>query len=257
MLIEQRKKIFLHAYRSGVGHLASCFSCVELLHTLYNGVMTADDHFVLSKGHSALALYVTLAERGYFDESEIEHFGGEPNMLDTPGVEASTGSLGHGLGIALGMALALKSDERKGIVYCLVGDGECQEGSIWEAIMSASAFKLDNLVVLVDNNHIQKMDKTANIIGHDSLGTQIETFGWQVKYADGHDTADILEKLLGEWQSDKPRCLIADTVKGKGLSLMENNPSWHWRMPNRGELKTFCAELGICGDELAKAKEER
>jgi len=255
MLTEQRKKIFLHAYRTGAGHIASCFSCVEILHALYNGVMTESDRFVLSKGHSALALYVTLSERVYFGESEIANYGGEPNMLDTPGVEASTGSLGHGLGIALGMALALKSDDKDGNVYCLVGDGECQEGSIWEAIIFAPAFKLDNLTVIVDNNHIQKMDRITSVIGTDELGVQIENFGWQVKYADGHDTADIISKLLGDRTPDKPLCLIADTVKGKGISLMENNPAWHWRMPNRKELKVFCAELGISEEELASVKE--
>ena len=254
MLIQQRKKIFLHAYHTGVGHLASCFSCIEILHALYNGVIQPDDHFVLSKGHAALALYVVLAERGYFGESEIANYGGEPNTLDTPGVEASTGSLGHGLSIALGMALALKSSDKPGSVYCLVGDGECQEGSIWEAVISASAFKLDNLVMIVDSNHLQKMDTIKNIIGMDALPAQFESFGWQVKVADGHDIADLQAKLLGDWAPGKPRCIIAETVKGKGLSLMENNPAWHWRMPNKKELKIFCSELGISEEELASAK---
>jgi transketolase len=269
-----RKKIFLAAYSSGIGHLASAFSIVEIMYSLYlDGVMKHDptnpqwekrDMFVLSKGHGSLALYVALAEAGYFPEAELYKFcrhgtilGGEPNMLETPGVEASTGSLGHGLPIALGMALALKSDEKPNQVYCLVGDGECQEGSIWEAVVTAPAFKLDNLIMIVDNNHIQKMDFIRNIIGMDALDKQIESFGWQVKIANGHDITDLKAKLLGEWEADKPRCVIADTIKGKGLSLMENNPAWHWRMPNRKEIKVFCSELDIAESELIAVKEGR
>jgi transketolase len=254
MLIEQRKKIFLHAYRTGVGHLASCFSCVEILCALYGHVMRPDDKFVLSKGHAALALYVTLAEHGYFDERDIVHYGGEPNTLETPGVEASTGSLGHGLSIALGMALALKADDKPNRVYCLVGDGECQEGSIWEAVISAPAFKLNNLVCIIDNNHIQKMDTIKNIVGLDALGTQFESFGWAVQTVNGHDVAALSAALDAQRTPDKPLCVLAETVKGKGLSLMENNPAWHWRMPNKKEMKTFCAELGISETELAAAK---
>lgn len=267
-LKDLRKKIFLAAYSSGVGHLASAFSSVELLYALYlGGVMKHNpanpqwderDLFVLSKGHGSLALYVALAKAGYFPESELYKFcqpggrlGGEPHTLEVPGVEASTGSLGHGLSIALGMALALKTDGRPNRVFCLVGDGECQEGSIWEAIITAPAFKLDNLYLIVDDNRIQKMDFTDNIINGHALSGQIEKFGWRVKSGDGHDVGTIATHLQGGWDSGKPRCFVANTVKGKGLSLMENNPAWHWRMPNRKELKTFCAELGITEDELA------
>jgi transketolase len=266
-----RKKIFLAAVSAGVGHLASAFSCAEIIHALYvGGVLRHDpknpkwperDLFILSKGHGSLALYAALADCGYFPESELHGFcqpdtilGGEPNHLETPGVEASTGSLGHGLSIALGMALALKSDARPNLVYCLVGDGECQEGSVWEAVLSAPAFKLDNLIMIIDNNHLQKMDTIKNIIGLEALGRQVEGFGWQVRHSDGHNVADLRKKLLEKWEPGRPCCLIADTIKGKGSSLMENNPAWHWRMPNKKEIKTFCSELDINETELAAAK---
>ena len=268
---EYRKKIFLSAYSGGVGHLASAFSCVEILYALYLGsVMRHDpncpgwdgrDIFVMSKGHGSLALYAVLAEAGYFSESELYKFcrpgemlGGEPNCLEVPGVEASTGSLGHGLSIALGMALALKADGKNNHVYCLVGDGECQEGSIWEAVMSAPRFKADNLTCVVDSNHIQKMDFIEKVMGSENLKEQFESFGWQIKITDGHSVADITEKLSGTWEPGKPRCLIAETTKGKGVSLMENTPEWHWRMPNKKELKVFCSELGISEKELEIVK---
>lgn len=273
-LKEMRKKIFLAAYSAGIGHLPSAFSCIEILFALYlNGIMRYDpenprwderDILIFSKGHGSLALYTVLAEAGFFTENELYCFcspgtklGGEPNWLETPGVEASTGSLGHGLSIALGIALALKVDNKDNHVYCLAGDGECQEGSIWEAIMSAPGFKLDNLTCIVDNNHIQKMDFISNIIGMDALGLQFNSFGWQVKTANGHDIMDIKNKLTETWVKGSPHCLIAETVKGKGLSLMENNPAWHWRMPNKKELEVFCSELDISEDELEAVRRRR
>jgi transketolase len=266
-----RKKIFLAAYSGGVGHLASAFSAVEILQALYiDRVMNFDsanpdweerDYFVLSKGHGSLALYVALAEVGFFPKEELFKFcqsggllGGEPHSLETPGVEASTGSLGHGLGIAVGIALALKVDKKPNCVYVLVGDGECQEGSIWEAIMSGTAFGLDNLTVIIDRNRIQKMDFVDKIMGMDNLDEQISSFGWHVKNCDGHDATAIKNKLTDKWETGKPRCLIAETIKGKGLSLMENNPAWHWRMPGKKELKTFMAELNITQEELDECK---
>lgn len=268
---ELRKKIFLAAYSGGIGHLASAFSLVEILHTLYiDGVMKHDpqnqkwgerDILILSKGHGSLALYTVLAKAGYFDEKELWTFvqpgtilGGEPNTLECPGVEASTGSLGHGLSIGLGMALALKSDDKPNRVYVVLGDGECQEGTVWEAVMACSAFKLDNLTVIIDNNRIQKMDFIDKIMGSENLAAQFDLFGWNVKVCDGHDRVALKQALISDWQTGKPRCLIAQTVKGKGVSLMEDNPAWHWRMPGRKELKTFLAELNITQDELNAVK---
>lgn len=267
----QRKKIFLAAYSGGIGHLASAFSLVEILRTLYlNGVMIHDprnpkwegrDFLILSKGHGSLALYTTLCEAGYFDEKELYTFcrpgtmlGGEPNALECPGVEASTGSLGHGFSIGVGMAIALKSDHKDNHVYVILGDGECQEGSVWEAAMSARAYALDNLTVIIDHNRIQKMDFIENIMGMDRVGEQFAAFGWDVKECDGHNEKGVEDALTGKWAEGKPKCLIANTVKGKGLSLMENNPAWHWRMPGKKELKVFCAELGISQEELDLCK---
>ena len=266
-----RKQIFLTAYSGGVGHLASAFSSVEILKSLYiDRVMKFDaknpdwdgrDYFVLSKGHGSLALYTALAEVGFFSKEELYKFccpngilGGEPHMMDAPGIEASTGSLGHGLGIAIGIALALKTDNKPNHVYTLVGDGECQEGSIWEAIISGTAFGLDNLTLIIDKNQIQKMDFVEKVTGIDNLDKQISSFGWQVKSCNGHDSDAIKDTINGNWEPDKPHCLIAETIKGKGLSLMENNPAWHWRMPGKKELKTFMAELNITQEDLDKCK---
>lgn len=261
-LLKIRQTIFKAGYNSGMAHLASSFSSAELIWTLYNKIMTHfpkepenpnRDIFILSKGHASLALYAVLAEQGYFSENELidsfaqpgSYFGGEPHCLEVPGIEASTGSLGHGLSIAVGYALALKADNKSNKVICLVGDGECQEGSIWEAIISAAAFNLDNLTLIIDNNHIQKMGELKEIVGQDNLAKQIESFGWDVKPCNGHDIDDIFQVFSGEWQSDKPKCLMADCVKGKGVSLMENNPSWHWRIPNKKEYKIFEKELEL------------
>ncbi|MDR1262353.1 MAG: transketolase, partial [Oscillospiraceae bacterium] len=251
-----RKQIFLSAYAGGIGHLASSFSAVEILSALYlYGAMKYDardvnwdgrDYFILSKGHGALALYAVLGELGIITREELLTFcrpegllGGEPHAMEVPGVEVSTGSLGHGLSVAVGIALALRMDGKPNHVYVLVGDGECQEGSIWEAVMSAAAYQLDNLTVIVDHNRIQKMDYIQNIMRSDALDKAFNCFGWHVQTVDGHDVDAIKEAILlpNEKAEAKPRCIIAETVKGKGLSLMEGNPAWHWRMPNRRELK--------------------
>lgn len=262
-----RKKMFLAARSAGIGHLASAFSAVDILNALYiDGVMKFEpnnpnwedrDYFVLSKGHGSLALYVVLSEVGFFPEEELKKYcspegilGGEPHTLETPGVEASTGSLGHGLSIGVGMALALKTDEKKNHVYVLVGDGECQEGSIWEALMSASTMELDNITMIVDYNKIQKMDYVEKIIRTDNLAEKITKFGWHVKHVDGHNPNAIKEAIRGDWEKNTPRCLMANTIKGKGSSIMEGNPDWHWRMPNKKEIKTFMSDLSILEEEL-------
>jgi transketolase len=266
-----RKDIFLSAYSAGIGHLASAFSAVEIVQTLYlEKVMKYDaanpdwegrDYFIMSKGHGSLALYAALADAGFFPRAELRKFcspdgilGGEPHSLEVPGIEASTGSLGHGLSVAVGMALALKSDGKSNRVYVLLGDGECQEGSIWEAVISGAAFGLDNITVIIDNNRIQKMDFISEIIGSHDLAKQFAAFGWQVKTSNGHDVGALRSAIDGGWQAGSPRCVIAKTIKGKGLSLMEGNPAWHWRMPGKKELKVFMSELGITEEELEECR---
>ncbi|MCL2202486.1 MAG: transketolase [Defluviitaleaceae bacterium] len=266
-----RKNIFLTACAGGVGHLASAFSIVEIIYALYiKGVLCHDsknptwegrDRFILSKGHGCLALYNVLSLGGYFEEDELWTFcrpgsrmGGEPNVLELPGVEASTGSLGHGLSIGVGMALAARADNMDNKIYVLVGDGECQEGSIWEAVMAGMAFGLDNLYVILDENKLQKMGFVSDIMRINCWEERFKAFGWQVKKANGHNVADIYKQLTGEWTAGVPRVLIAQTTKGKGVSIMENAPGWHWKMPNKRELKIVMQELGITEEELEKCK---
>lgn len=264
---ELRKKIFITGYAGGMAHFASCFSAVEIIYTLYlKGIMKYDsqnpdmperDRFILSKGHAGLTLYTVMWKAGFLTEKELSsylqpgcHIGGEPCMRDLKGIEATTGSLGHGLSMGVGMALGQKLDGTDAKTYVLVGDGECQEGSIWEGIMSASAFKLDNLVVILDNNTIQKMDFTESIMGFSNWREKLESFGWNVKEVDGHNV-DELEKCLKEKnKSGKPVFIIAKTIKGKGVSIMEGNPIWHFKLPGKKEKKIFMEELEISDEEM-------
>lgn len=266
-LAKLRKRIFITGYSGGMAHLGSCFSALEIIYTLYmKGVMKhnpknpelADrDRFVLSKGHGGLALYSVLCEAGYLTEEELFtylkpwcHIGGEPNMRDLKGIEASTGSLGHGLSAAVGMAMAQKLDQNGARTYVLIGDGESQEGTIWEAAMSAAAFSLDNLTVILDNNRIQKTNYVDKTMGYVHWDEKWRAFGWNVMEADGHDV-EALMKAFGEIpRNGRPAIIIAHTVKGKGVSVMEDNPVWHFRLPNKKEKKIFMEELHISEEEM-------
>lgn len=269
-----RKEIFLTAYSASIAHIASAFSIVEVMYVLYEqGILhynakdpfdKSRDWFILSKGHGSLALYYELYKCGFFDRSTLMSFskvgsalGGEPCYPLTPGVECSSGSLGHGIGFAAGVAYSKKLDQRKEKVYCLVGDGECEEGSTWEALTFASHNQLQNLIVLVDCNQIQKMDRVENITGIKSLAPYFKTFGCEVFEIDGHDVDVIKTCLLKENLSKKPKVVLLNTVKGKGVSIMENSPSWHWRLPKKKELKCFMEELNITEEEIAYAKSLR
>lgn len=270
-VLEIRKKIFLTGYSVNVAHLASAFSLVEVLYSLYlNGHLNVDpkdlnnldrDRLILSKGHGSLALYVMLQLAGFFDEKFLESFckmgsvlGGEPCVPYIPGVEATTGSLGHGLSIGVGMALANKMDERKAKTYVILGDGECEEGAVWEGFMFAAKEKLDNLVVVIDCNEVQKMGSVKEVMGINNWRERLEDFGWDVIDVDGHDLKAldrVFEKLN---MTGKPQAILAHTIKGKGVSIVENDPRWHWRLPNKRELKTFMAELNITEEEVAKCR---
>ena len=271
---EIRKEIFLSAYSASIAHIASAFSIVEVMYVLYekgvlkyNAVDPLDenrDWFILSKGHGSLALYCELYRCGFFDRNTYMSFskpgsilGGEPCFPTTPGVECSSGSLGHGLSFAAGVAYSKKSDGRNEKVYCLVGDGECEEGSTWEALMFAAHNDLDNLIILVDCNKLQKMDSLENVIGIKSLAPYFKTFGCDVFEVDGHNVDDIFECLSQENRSKKIKAVILNTVKGKGVSIIENNANWHWRLPKKKELKYFMTELNISEEEIEYAKSLR
>lgn len=261
-----RKKIYQIAHFAGGGHLGASFSMADIISVLYfDNILQYDasdpegaerDKFILSKGHACYALYAALAKAGYFSEEELKHvgqagskFGGHPKMYDIPGIEASTGALGHGLSFAIGIAYANKMDQKKSHVYVVLGDGECQEGSIWEGALSAPTLELDNLTVIVDHNQLQAMDRLENIVHMEPFADKWKAFGWNVLEIDGHDYSAIKEALLTR-QEKKPTLVVAYTVKGKGVSFMENVPIWHFRMPNEQELPILMEELGLMEDDL-------
>ena len=267
VLQELRKRIFIRGYKGGMAHLASCYSCLEMLYAFYHkGILRYDatnpvwsdrDRFILSKGHAGLALYAVLERAGLITTGQWESYlteasriGGEPCMRDSAWIEATTGSLGHGLSMGLGIAMALKLDHSPAKVYVMLGDGELQEGTVWEAIMMAPAFGTDNLVAIVDCNRIQKMDFVENTIGKPAWAEKISRFGWDVCETDGHDIAQFKAAALADRPTGKPRMIIAHTVKGKGVSIMENNPNWHFKLPGKKELKVFKKELGMEDTEL-------
>ena len=213
------------------------------------------DKFILSKGHACYALYAALAKAGYFPEEELWHvgkpcsrFGGHPKMHEIPGVEASTGALGHGLSFGIGIAYANKMDYKNSHVYVLLGDGECQEGSIWEGALSAPTLELDNMTVIVDHNKLQAMDKLENIVHMKPFADKWKAFGWNVVEIDGHNCAEIRKALLIR-QRGIPTLIVANTIKGKGVSFMENVPIWHYRMPNDEELPVLFEDLGFTKEE--------
>lgn len=266
-LLELRKRIFITGYKGGMAHLASCYSCLEMLYAFYcKGILRYDvhnprwedrDRFILSKGHAGLALYGVMEKAGLITPEQYESYltseskiGGEPCMRDSEWVEATTGSLGHGLSMGLGMAIALKLNKSKAKVYVMLGDGELQEGVAWEAIMTAPSFGVDNLNAILDCNHIQKMDFVEKTIGEPKWRDKFVSFGWDVAETDGHDMEAFSECVLSQNESGRPRLIIANTVKGKGISIMENNPNWHFKLPGRRELKVFKEELGITDAEL-------
>lgn len=265
-----RKTIYKIAHHAGGGHMGAAFSMADIISVLYfDNVLKYDasnpmwedrDKFILSKGHACYALYAALAKAGYFPEEELwgvgkpgSRFGGHPKMYEIPGVEASTGALGHGLSFAIGIAYANKVDNRDSHVYVVLGDGECQEGAIWEGALSAPTLELDNMTVIVDHNKLQAMDDLENIVHMQPFADKWRAFGWNVTEIDGHDYGEIKEALLAR-KKGKPMLVVANTIKGKGVSFMENVPIWHYRMPNEQELPILIEDLGLTEDEL-KLKE--
>ena len=254
-------------YGAASGHLGGSFSAMDLLTVLYQNVMQVDpadpsdpdrDRFVLSKGHCTPALYATLALRGYYAVEELElfrsikgHMSGHPDMVHVPGVDMSAGSLGQGLSNAVGMALAGKQDGMSYRVFCAMGDGEIQEGQIWEAAMCAGKYRLDNLVGIVDYNHLQIDGTVEEVMPLEPLGDRWASFGWNVIHIDGHNIDRIDEAFrAAEDFKGKPTVVIAHTVKGKGVSFMENNVAWHGHPPVGEDYVKARAELVAHLNEL-------
>jgi transketolase len=254
---EIRKKILKMIFTSQSPHIGSALSCVDILTVLYFKILAIDpknpwlenrDRFILSKGHAASALYATLAQRGFFSEEVLNSYcldggklPGHSTMHCVPGVEVSTGSLGHGLSIGAGMAIAAKGDNKNYRVFVLMSDGECDEGSVWETAMFASHHKLDNLIAIIDYNKLQAFGRTNNVLNLEPLKEKWISFGWAVKEIDGHNFTEI-EKSLNIRRS-KPSVIIAHTIKGKGISFMENKLEWHYKSPNKEEYNLAIKEL--------------
>ena len=257
-----RKNIVKTVYNAKSGHPGGSLSCADILTVLYFNQMNINpkepnavgrDRFVLSKGHCSPALYSTLAKKGYFDEKNLDSFRklnsnlqGHPDMNKIPGVDMSSGSLGQGLSIANGMALTSKMNSMGYRVYCLLGDGEIEEGQIWEAAMTSSKYKLDNLCVIVDNNNLQIDGDIQKVKGLNKIEEKFESFGFKVITVDGNN----IEQLIDAFERAKltkgmPTAIIAKTVKGKGVSFMENNAGWHGKAPNEEEFKLAIQELDL------------
>jgi transketolase len=249
----------IHAAKSS--HAGSCLSMAELLAVLYGRVLRVDaarpdwperDRFVLSKGHAAAALYAALAQKGFFPKSWLRTFyqngsplAGHITHCGVPGVEVSTGSLGHGLPLACGMALAGKRDDRAYRVFALLSDGECDEGSTWEAMLFAGHHRLDNLIAIIDYNKIQSIGRVEEVLDLEPFADKWAACRWSVREIDGHDIAQVERTLSGvPFVPGKPSCVIAHTVKGKGVSYMEDKLLWHYRSPSEEDLRQALAELG-------------
>lgn len=255
---ELRIDILDLVYNGKAGHIGGDLSCIDIITTLYYDVMNIDpactndpnrDRFILSKGHSVEALWVTLADRKFFPKRQLETFNQKGSLLighpnnKVNGVEMNTGSLGHGLPVCVGIALAAKMDCKDYHTYTLMGDGELAEGSVWEGAMAASNYKLDNLTAVIDRNRLQISGCTEDVMALDSLTEKWEAFGWQVINVDGNDTRALKEAFDTKHELGKPKMIIANTIKGKGISMAENNPKWHHFVPSEDIYNEARAEL--------------
>lgn len=242
-------------------HIGAILSVADIIAVLYNDIVNANpenpkmserDRVILSKGHAGAAIYAALAEKGFFDVEELKtHYAdgsrlsGHVSHKGVPGVEFSTGSLGHGLSVAAGMAYAAKKDQKNHRVFVILGDGECDEGSVWEAALMANHYRLNNLVAIIDHNKMQSLDFCENTISLAPFADKWKAFGWNVLDIDGHDHDALREAFNNaSLSNEKPTVIIANTVKGKGISFMENNILWHYRFPHEGkEYDSAVAEL--------------
>ena len=255
-----RKNIIEQVYEASSGHPGSSLSCVDILTVLYFNQMNIDpenpkmedrDKLILSKGHASPALYSILAQRGFFPEEELKEFRklgsrlqGHPDVKKLPGIDMSAGSLGQGLSSACGIALASRLKKQENRVYCVLGDGELQEGQIWEAAMTASHYKLNNLCVIVDNNNLQIDGTVDKVMNPYPIDEKFKSFGFEVFKVDGHNIENLVE-VLEETKNikEQPVVIIANTIKGKGVSFMENKAEWHGKAPNEEEYNIAISEL--------------
>lgn len=257
---EIRKGIINQVYSASSGHPGGSLSIADIMTVLYFDELNVKekepnwedrDRLVLSKGHCSPALYAALAERGYFSKEDLKGFRnitsnlqGHPNMNDVPGVDMSSGSLGQGLSVANGMAISAKLDNKEYRVYCIVGDGEIEEGQIWEAAMASNKYKLDNLCVIVDNNNLQIDGTIEEVMSSYPIDEKFKSFGFNVLTINGHDVAEIKQAFEEARKAkNKPTCIIAKTTKGKGISFMENQAGWHGKAPNQEQYEQALKEL--------------
>jgi transketolase len=257
-----------YIYAGGAGHTGGSLSCLDILNVLYNHVLNVSpenfespdrDRYIQSKGHTVEALYLVLADSGFFPESDLRtagtyksHYIGHPTRK-VRGVEQNTGALGHGLSMSVGTALAAKMDDRKYRVFTLLGDGELPEGSNWEAALTAAHYKLDNLCAVLDYNRLQITGPTKEVCNTEPIDEKLESFGWAVRHVDGHDIGALM-KVFSElpFTTAKPSFIIAHTIKGKGVSFMENEIKWHHGVPDEKQFAVAMTELSALISTLEK-----
>ncbi|HTX66214.1 MAG TPA: transketolase [Opitutaceae bacterium] len=253
-----RRRLLQAIKHAGAGHTGGSLSCVDILNVLYNRILRvspataadpARDRYLQSKGHSVEALYTVLADRGFFPDAELDtlcryrsRLAGHPTR-HVPGIEQNTGALGHGLAVGVGLALAAQRDRAGYRVFVLLGDGELAEGSNWEAAMAAAHYRLDPLTAIVDRNTLQITGRTREVLDSEPLAAKFAAFGWAVREVDGHDLAALTAALAAPLAAGRPGAVLARTIKGKGVSFMEDNPRWHHAVPDDAEFARALQEL--------------
>ena len=257
--LEYRKTILEIIFQSGAGHTGGSLSCIDILNVLYNSVMDISpknfpnldrDHFIQSKGHSVEALFTVLCDCGFYSKKDLNtlnqfnsHFIGHPTKK-VPGIEHNTGALGHGLSVAVGLAICKKIDQKKNKVFSLLGDGELSEGSVWEACTTASKYNLDNLIVIVDRNDLQITGKTEDVNPIEPIDKKFKSFGFETISTNGNNISDLLYVFQHvPVKENKPTVIIAKTTKGSGVSFIENQIDWHHKVPNKDEYESAISEL--------------
>jgi transketolase len=259
--LEARKDILHTLHKALQSHIGSCLSCIDIMAVLYNGILQLDpkcpnmpnrDRFVLSKGHAVCSLLVCLAKRGFIPKSDLDlycmdgsNYTGHPIRDFIHGIEISAGSLGHGLSMATGIALACRKKGDTGRIFCLMGDGECNEGSVWEAVMFAAKHQLSNLTVIIDRNGLQSYGRDKDVLNMGDIAEKFRVFGWDAIDINGHDYS-VIEDVLGTRSTQKPFAAVAHTIKGKGISFMEDKLEWHFLSPKKTDYESGMKELNSC-----------